>query len=89
MFMTEHAVHSQVVEAEGHLIDSQILNVVFDTVVRRNASFDVSGAVFSAFMAENLVYLRLCSVENGGPFERLLAGAPDLHHQARRTSLDQ
>jgi arginine dihydrolase len=34
-------VYSEVVEAEGHLIDSQILNVVFDTVVRRNASFDV------------------------------------------------
>jgi lysine-ketoglutarate reductase/saccharopine dehydrogenase-like protein (TIGR00300 family) len=33
--------YSEVVEAEGHLIDSQILNVVFDTVVRRNASFDV------------------------------------------------
>jgi lysine-ketoglutarate reductase/saccharopine dehydrogenase-like protein (TIGR00300 family) len=32
---------AEVVEAEGHLIDSQILNVVFDTVVRRNASFDV------------------------------------------------
>ena len=25
---------SEVVEAEGHLIDSQILNVVFDTVVK-------------------------------------------------------
>ncbi len=34
-------VYSEVVEAEGHLIDSQILNVVFDTVVRRSASFDV------------------------------------------------
>ena len=33
--------YSEVVEAEGHLIDSQILNVVFDTVVRRSASFDV------------------------------------------------
>src|SRR3954453_20697246 len=32
---------SEVVEAEGHLIDSQILNVVFDTVVKNNASFDV------------------------------------------------
>jgi lysine-ketoglutarate reductase/saccharopine dehydrogenase-like protein (TIGR00300 family) len=32
---------SEVVEAEGHLIDSQILNVMFDTVVRRSASFDV------------------------------------------------
>ena len=29
------------VEAEGHLIDSQILNVVFDTVVKHDASFDV------------------------------------------------
>src|SRR3954466_8839632 len=35
------AVVSEVVEAEGHLIDSQILNVVFDTVVKNNASFDV------------------------------------------------
>src|SRR5438067_2740002 len=34
-------VFSEVVEAEGHLIDSQILNVVFDTVVKNNASFDV------------------------------------------------
>jgi len=32
---------SEVVEAEGHLIDSQILNVVFDTVVKRNAAFEV------------------------------------------------
>ena len=32
---------SEVVEAEGHLIDSQILNVVFDTVVKHGASFDV------------------------------------------------
>jgi lysine-ketoglutarate reductase/saccharopine dehydrogenase-like protein (TIGR00300 family) len=33
--------HSEVVEAEGHLIDSQILSAVFDTVVKRSASFDV------------------------------------------------
>ncbi len=32
---------SEVVEAEGHLIDSQVLNVVFDTVIKGNASFDV------------------------------------------------
>jgi len=37
---TAHA-YSEVVEAEGHLIDSQILNVVFDTVVKHSASFDV------------------------------------------------
>src|SRR2546426_2980463 len=32
---------TEVVEAEGHLIDSQILNVMFDTVVRNDASFEV------------------------------------------------
>ena len=37
---TAHA-YSEVVEAEGHLIDSQILNTVFDTVVKSNATFDV------------------------------------------------
>jgi lysine-ketoglutarate reductase/saccharopine dehydrogenase-like protein (TIGR00300 family) len=37
----EATTFSEVVEAEGHLIDSQILNVVFDTVVKNNASFEV------------------------------------------------
>jgi len=32
---------SEVVEAEGHLIDSQILNAMFDTVVRHDAAFEV------------------------------------------------
>jgi lysine-ketoglutarate reductase/saccharopine dehydrogenase-like protein (TIGR00300 family) len=39
--MNTPAPFSEVVEAEGHLIDSNILNVVFDTVVKHNASFDV------------------------------------------------
>ena len=39
--MTNASAFSEVVEAEGHLIDSQILNVVFDTVVKHTASFDV------------------------------------------------
>jgi lysine-ketoglutarate reductase/saccharopine dehydrogenase-like protein (TIGR00300 family) len=39
--MSATTVYSEVVEAEGHLIDSQILNVVFDTVVKHDASFDV------------------------------------------------
>jgi lysine-ketoglutarate reductase/saccharopine dehydrogenase-like protein (TIGR00300 family) len=39
--MKSPTLYSEVVEAEGHLIDSQILNVVFDTVVKHNASFDV------------------------------------------------
>ena len=32
---------TEVVEAEGHLIDSQLLNVIFDTVIKWNASFEV------------------------------------------------
>src|SRR5262245_19599482 len=31
----------EIVEAEGHLIDSQLLNVMFDTVVRHDAAFEV------------------------------------------------
>jgi arginine dihydrolase len=32
---------SEVVEAEGHLIDSQLLNAMFDTVVRHDSAFEV------------------------------------------------
>ena len=32
---------SEIVEAEGHLIDSQLLNAMFDTVVRHDGSFEV------------------------------------------------
>jgi lysine-ketoglutarate reductase/saccharopine dehydrogenase-like protein (TIGR00300 family) len=39
--VAEPAQFSEVVRAEGHLIDSQLLNVIFDTVVKREASFDV------------------------------------------------
>ena len=39
--MTDIRNSSEVVEAEGHLIDSQLLNVIFDTVVKANASFEV------------------------------------------------
>jgi arginine dihydrolase len=39
--MTDPHQFSEVVRAEGHLIDSQLLNVIFDTVVKREASFDV------------------------------------------------
>jgi lysine-ketoglutarate reductase/saccharopine dehydrogenase-like protein (TIGR00300 family) len=39
--MIEQAKHSQVVEAQGHLIDSQLLNVIFDTVIKWDASFEV------------------------------------------------
>jgi len=32
---------TELVEAEGHLIDSQLMNAMFDTVVRHDAAFDV------------------------------------------------
>jgi len=32
---------SEIVDAEGHLIDSQLLNVMFDTIVRHDGAFEV------------------------------------------------
>ena len=39
--MTEALSASEVVEAEGHLIDSQLLNLIFDKVIERGGSFEV------------------------------------------------
>ena len=39
--MTARERLTEVVEAEGHLIDSQLLNVIFDTVIKWNAAFEV------------------------------------------------
>ena len=39
--MPDIALHTAVVEAEGHLIDSQILNNIFDTVIERGGQFEV------------------------------------------------
>src|SRR4029077_9423122 len=39
--LTSHNAVTEVVEAEGHLIDSQLMNAMFDTVVRHDAAFDV------------------------------------------------
>ncbi len=33
--------HSELVEAEGHLVDSQLLNSIFDKVIERGAKFEV------------------------------------------------
>ena len=33
--------YSEIVEAEGHLIDSQLLNAIFDKVIERHARFEV------------------------------------------------
>ena len=32
---------SEVVEAEGHLVDSHLLNAIFDKVIERRATFEV------------------------------------------------
>jgi lysine-ketoglutarate reductase/saccharopine dehydrogenase-like protein (TIGR00300 family) len=39
--MPDTALNTAVVEAEGHLIDSQILNTIFDTVIERGGQFEV------------------------------------------------
>jgi arginine dihydrolase len=39
--MSTSAAHSSVVEAEGHLIDSQILTAIFDAVIKYDSAFDV------------------------------------------------
>ena len=39
--MTGIQTHSAVVAAEGHLIDSQLLNAIFDTVIERGGAFEV------------------------------------------------
>ena len=39
--MTDRERHSEVVEAEGHLIDSQLMTLIFDAVIKNGASFDV------------------------------------------------
>ena len=39
--VTDRERHSEVVEAEGHLIDSQLMNLIFDAVIKNGASFDV------------------------------------------------
>jgi lysine-ketoglutarate reductase/saccharopine dehydrogenase-like protein (TIGR00300 family) len=39
--MTANSAVTEIVEAEGHLIDSQLMNAMFDTVVRHDAAFDV------------------------------------------------
>src|SRR6187402_3504101 len=39
--MQDTRAHSAVVGAEGHLIDSNILNAIFDKVIERGGSFEV------------------------------------------------
>ena len=39
--MTDQHQYSEIVEAEGHLIDSNLLNVIFDKVIERAGTFEV------------------------------------------------
>jgi lysine-ketoglutarate reductase/saccharopine dehydrogenase-like protein (TIGR00300 family) len=39
--MSDRHAHHTVIRAEGHLIDSQILNTIFDTVIERGGAFEV------------------------------------------------
>ena len=40
--MPDEAEVSEIVEAEGHLIDSQLLNSIFDKVIERDSKFEVA-----------------------------------------------
>ena len=39
--MPDAPAHSEIVEAEGHLVDSQLLNLIFDKVIERRSRFEV------------------------------------------------
>ena len=39
--MSDTSPHTVVVQAQGHLIDSQLLNTIFDTVIERGGQFEV------------------------------------------------
>ena len=39
--MSGEAERTEIVEAEGHLVDSQLLNSIFDKVIERNSKFEV------------------------------------------------
>ena len=36
-----NSLHSEIVDAEGHLVDSQLLNAIFDRVIERGGEFEV------------------------------------------------
>jgi lysine-ketoglutarate reductase/saccharopine dehydrogenase-like protein (TIGR00300 family) len=63
---------SEVVEASGHLIDSGILNTIFDTVIRHGASFEVVRFTIGRTNAEaSLLTLRV-SAETGDTLRKLV-----------------
>ena len=58
---------SEVVEASGHLIDSGILNGIFDTVIRHDASFEVMRFTIGRTNAEpSLLSMRVTAASEEG-----------------------
>ena len=58
---------SEVVEASGHLIDSGILNGIFDTVIRHDASFEVLRFTIGRTNAEpSLLSMRVTAATEEG-----------------------
>ena len=78
---------SEVVEASGHLIDSGILNGIFDTVIRHGASFEVLRFAIGRTNAEpSLLTMRVSAdnevvlrelIENLVPLGCLIVGGED------------
>jgi hypothetical protein len=79
----------EIVEAEGHLIDSQLLNAMFDTVVRHDAAFEVLEFRIGRTNDEpSFVSMRVTSSDQAGLTETLeelvglgcrVAGGEDAH----------
>ena len=58
---------SEVVEASGHLIDSGILNGIFDTVIRHDATFEVLRFTIGRTNAEpSLLSMRVTAATEAG-----------------------
>ena len=80
------------VEAEGHLIDSQILNVVFDTVVKHNASFDVLKFNIGRRNDEpSSIAMRISAATEGGleDVERGVVADHRVEHRVHQLRVDQ
>jgi len=65
--------HQEVVEAQGHLIDSHLMEQIFDTVVEYNGRFEVEQFTIGRTNADDS-YLRLkVETESGADMQQLLS----------------
>jgi lysine-ketoglutarate reductase/saccharopine dehydrogenase-like protein (TIGR00300 family) len=80
---------SEVVEAEGHLIDSQLLNSIFDKVIERGASFEVQRFDIGR-TNEDFSHLQLkVTAPEAGALERLIQELMPLGcHPVRERDVD-